>query len=558
MGSLTMVVSLTTSLVGCFIVSATIGFIYDFSIYSGALKLHFHLDQSQLDWVATSGCLMFFVSPICGHLVDKHGPRPGVLFGGACMTLGLTLSYLFAHDLILPQYGADPAAATVVLCVFACLTTIGANAASAVAYSLPPKLFPRQRGRVTGIVKAFAGLSGGLLAQLYTLSVSAPSSRPETLTFLVFLGGACFFLDLCIAAWLFPSSKRNRNSADNTEETDLVGRLRRGYWVVVVLILSIFGCSLMTAVPTESTNQSNATNGTAIIAPQSPTAIVAVGVFLVIVAAVPVAVSVSWSTTPESNKADAPEYNVLRGSTVVKNETNQTIDLAENNDVGTFAMLCHLDFWLVAVSGMAAVGGGYMLTTNSFQLIQSSTLPDASADTAISMFSACQGLARMVGGAGPELVGNAGGATTRRPLFLSMFCAVMVLGHILLRLGPVLGSLELLYAGYCLAGIGFGGVWPCLVTISADLFGLAHLGSNYMVYDGSTALIGSLLMGKVLPQYVYENNCEKGSTQCHGGVCFALAHMVIVVVNVVGALSALWLWVRVMKRKRKEYRVVQE
>ena len=74
-------VSLTTSLIGCFIVSATIGFIYDFSIYSGALKLHFHLDQGQLDWVATAGCLMFFVSPICGHLVDKHGPRPGVLFG---------------------------------------------------------------------------------------------------------------------------------------------------------------------------------------------------------------------------------------------------------------------------------------------------------------------------------------------------------------------------------------------------------------------------------------------------------------------------------------------
>ena len=89
-------------------------------------------------------------------------------------------------------------------------------------------------------------------------------------------------------------------------------------------------------------------------------------------------------------------------------------------------MLTEANFWLVLCAGMSAVGGGYMITTNSFQMVESSNIHSASAGTAISMFSACQGLARMFGGVGPDMLGreknkkqHAAAASKRRPIFLA-------------------------------------------------------------------------------------------------------------------------------------------
>ena len=79
-----------------------------------------------------------------------------------------------------------------------------------------------------------------------------------------------------------------------------------------------------------------------------------------------------------------------------------------------FKMLIDLNFWLVLCAGMSAVGGGYMITTNSFQMVRSSNIHSASAGTAISMFSACQGLARMFGGVGPDMLGSEKKKKTRR------------------------------------------------------------------------------------------------------------------------------------------------
>ena len=564
--------SRTASLLSCLLVAGSTGFIYDFSIYSGALKQQFHFSQSQLDWIATSGAFTFFVSPISGHFVDTFGPRPGVLIAGTCMTIGLTLQYLFSRQYIFTRYSQDATSAMAILCACACLTTIGANCAASVAFSSPVKLFPQHRGRVTGIVKAFAGLSGGLLAQMYTLSVGLPSKQPETLSFLLYLAGACLFLNIVVSPWLFPVGKL---PVQNSPEHNVRARLQQGYGVVLLLIVSIFVCSLLTAVPAlpHSSNSSGhpphpAPNATAaaaaIIATQSPAAIVAIGMFLVMMLAVGVAVSFSFSFSCSSWRScrSTTTTTTIRATSQRKEQENarpnqlhhlllQPDDFSSNDvqvkDVGTCTMLSTVDFWLVLTAGMSAVGGGYMITTNSYQIVQSSLINGASADTAISMFSACQGLSRMIGGVGPETIGaNRGDAAAQwRPLFLAGFCLVMVMGHFLLWFGPRTGNMALLYAGYCLAGVGFGGVWPLMVTISADCWGLTHLGANYMVFDGSTALVGSLVMGKLLPQAVYvANGGGKNHGGCLGAGCFGNAHLVLTAVNLVGAVAAGVLWLR--------------
>ena len=452
--------SLTSSLLACLIVAGSTGFIYDFSIYSGALKHHFHLNQSQLDWIATSSCLTFFLSPVSGHLVDTRGPRVGLLVAGLLMTSGLLLQYFFSTSLVLPQLRTYPSQSTVLLSSLAAMTAVGTNLAAAVAFSTPVRLYPKQRGIVTGIVKAFCGLTGGMLAQIYTLIVGVPSIQPSTLSFLLFLAVAVAFCNIVVAPWLFPPPATTDTSnlvaslsgaTIDGKEDDILSRLHRAYVCVIVLILSIFVCSLLTAVPTtpyvngtDHAITNSTTRGGAIIASQSPLAFVVAGVFLLLIFAVGAAVSISSSVSSSSSASSFDQQNSLLLDSVSSSDTVDTISSSSDtvssstssinkHNVGTFKMLIDLNFWLVLCAGMSAVGGGYMITTNSFQMVRSSNIHSASAGTAISMFSACQGLARMFGGVGPDMLGSekkkktnkkihaaaAAAASKRRSMFLA-------------------------------------------------------------------------------------------------------------------------------------------
>ena len=70
---------------------------------------------------------------------------------------------------------------------------------SAGVFSSLVKNFPLERGVVSGIAKAWIGLSSGVLTQLYVGFIGVPDNTPETLNFVLVMGGAAFVAGICPA-----------------------------------------------------------------------------------------------------------------------------------------------------------------------------------------------------------------------------------------------------------------------------------------------------------------------------------------------------------------------
>ncbi len=48
--------------------------------------------------------------------------------------------------------------------------------------------------------------------------------------------------------------------------------------------------------------------------------------------------------------------------------------------------------------------------------------------------------------------------------------------------------------GVTLAGLSFGMVWPLMVLITGEVFGIRHVGANYMWFDGMSSAVGNVLL----------------------------------------------------------------
>ena len=545
--------------------AATAGFVYDFSIYSGALKAQFQLTQSSLAWVGTAGVFFFWTSPIGGYMADKYGPRVTNITGGLIMTTGLTLSFLFARG-YLPSLPQDPASATFILSACSCLTRIGANSVSAVAFSLPVKLYPNLRGYVTGLVKSLTGLSGGLLAQLFTLLLGPPGNTSSTLGFLLFLALVAFVINVLLAPLLLPTGTKMRASlvgartreTGGREDIEVRAKVKASCIIVIVLIAAVLSCSFLTAAGTvpASTNSSVPMAATsAVVASKSVGAYFLAALLMLLVVGMHFPLLFGKSTTTALSEVEDPTRILLLPlvgeAETTSDEAETTSDEVDNAivtatvDTPTLVMLRRTNFWLLLGVGQILVGGGYFLTTNSFQIVESSGIHGASAGTAITVFSAVQGLSRMVSGVMPDMLGKTG-AAHRRLQGLCVYALSMGVGHALLWLAPLMKSLVLLYAGYLACGIGFGGVWPVMVCVAADIWGLQNLGANYMVFDATTAFVGALVLGKILPQSVYAAHVVEGAHTCNGPGCFGLAHVVECACCAVGVLFSM-----VLLRRRR-------
>merc|ERR1711971_1141590 len=110
--------------------------------------------------------------------------------------------------------------------------------------------------------------------------------------------------------------------------------------------------------------------------------------------------------------------------------------------------------------------------------------------------------------------------------------------------------------GVTLSGCSFGMAWPMMVLIVGDLFGTAHVGANYLLFDGFSSAGGTLLLSKLVAQSVYERHAEQdsnddsGAEVCYGQACFEATHLVISVLSATCVVSSL----AMLKRTRHAYR----
>lgn len=90
------------------------GYNYGFGIYSKALKAQFELSQQQLVNINTIPYCFGVLSPLCGMLANKMGPRLTMLVGGGLMGSIQLINYMVTSKSISVSH---PATTLVVISV---------------------------------------------------------------------------------------------------------------------------------------------------------------------------------------------------------------------------------------------------------------------------------------------------------------------------------------------------------------------------------------------------------------------------------------------------------
>jgi hypothetical protein len=160
----------------------------------------------------------------------------------------------------------------------------------------------------------------------------------------------------------------------------------------------------------------------------------------------------------------------------------------------------------------------------------------------LALFSAAQGASRVVTGSISEsaLSWNvpwfcncfASSRGIARPAFLVLASLVSAVAHFTLAAASTRKGFAF---GVTLSGWAFGMTWPMMVLITGEVFGTAHVGANYMFFDGFSSAMGTLLLSKFVAQTVYDEHMIKShgddidaeNFQCYGKGCFQMSHVIV-------------------------------
>ena len=171
---------------GLYAAVATGGF-YGFSVYSLALKHQCGLSQSALANINTLPYGLGVLSPLIVMLGRPLGLRGNLFIGGLLCASALVTQYILATHCT----GAVRAAAPVILVLCSCVTYIGTQFVTSVAFPVPVCFWPVNRAQVTATVKSFVGLGGAAVAQTYRVLYGTPSEDPIALRCLLLWAVIC-------------------------------------------------------------------------------------------------------------------------------------------------------------------------------------------------------------------------------------------------------------------------------------------------------------------------------------------------------------------------------
>jgi hypothetical protein len=244
--------------------------------------------------------------------------------------------------------------------------------------------------------------------------------------------------------------------------------------------------------------------------------------------------SQSESEDPLSSSSDHDEEQ--RGTVIQQHlSIEDKSEAPGSTDRNLFQMLQTPTAWLFAWTSVILVGGGTLMTNNLGEMVTALHFSPMTTPASLSLFSVAQSGGRVITGILSEWalalnVTHCG--ITRgvpRPAFLVMASLVGVAAHLLLSVATTEGPFVL---GVALSGAAFGMVWPLMVLIIGEVFGTAHVGANYMFYDGFSSAMGTLLLSKFVAQTVYEEHIDHDDPNsdhltCYGQDCFRASQLIV-------------------------------
>ena len=203
-------------------------------------------------------------------------------------------------------------------------------------------------------------------------------------------------------------------------------------------------------------------------------------------------------------------------------------DKGISEDLTTVKMVQTLPAFLLFWTCSILIGAGTVITNHAGQMAESLSLPPSAASSSLALFSAAQALARVITGSLSEIALQNRSMSVPRPAFFVIASFAGAVAHSMLATATT--EYEFVF-GNVLAGLAFGMVWPLLVLVVGELWGLSHFSSNYMLYDGGSAAVGTFVLGKMVSQRVYVAHLPaegiEGDGVCIGGGCYGATHVIV-------------------------------
>eukprot|EP00567_Pseudictyota_dubia_P002418 CAMPEP_0197466756 /NCGR_PEP_ID=MMETSP1175-20131217/65217_1 /TAXON_ID=1003142 /ORGANISM="Triceratium dubium, Strain CCMP147" /LENGTH=476 /DNA_ID=CAMNT_0043002809 /DNA_START=153 /DNA_END=1583 /DNA_ORIENTATION=- len=216
----------------------------------------------------------------------------------------------------------------------------------------------------------------------------------------------------------------------------------------------------------------------------------------------------------------------------------------EPKDLNLLQMLQTPSAWLMLWTTSILVGSGTYKTNNMGEMVDSLGFPKAVTPATIALFSVAQALARVVTGVVSEATLNWRNVHSccvhygiPRPFHLLVASSIAVLAHLLLAFST---SQVWFVLASTISGISFGMVWPLMVLIVGEIFGVTNHGQNYMFYDGFSKAVGTIFLSGYVAGTVYEEHAEPDDPlTCYGTACFQKTHLLVAAFALTGAAASL-------------------
>mmetsp|Transcript_32518 Transcript_32518/g.76574 ORF Transcript_32518/g.76574 Transcript_32518/m.76574 type:complete len:677 (-) Transcript_32518:2529-4559(-) len=576
--------------VACAILASitTGGTTYAFGLYGGALKKRLHLTQSQLDTISAVFFSAGLFSFIPGAMADRFGARNGICLGGITGAISLMLFWGVAkgHFSYFVPASTDENDPTLVITVLSVLN-IGIFLSCALVTGSVFKVIscqcgPGSKGSAVGIAKGFVGLGSGAYACLFQ------SIRQPTMSDLDFLPLCAFFFVTAasIPSWFGLPNKANEtfvpdvftplhfrvlyaslaalavlvignallglyNDSHNDNENNKNHEESSPNFFMTGLVLFVWIAPIVSLLflPQRSDWQSEPTTGSATVRRRQSSG--SNGEYeQVTLLDEGHPVSVVGNSGDDSNNGEISLEPINREDLLADEESvedeESTGSVARQHSEGVqdknmFQMLQTPSAWMMLWIGTILTGSGTVETNNLGQMVESLGFNNVVTPATLAMFSVAQSAGRVITGAASEAALT---FETRRccidkgvprPFFFVLASFVSILAHTILAVATNQVSFVI---GITLSGLAFGMGWPLMVLCVGEFFGTAHVGANYMFYDGFTSAAGTFLLSKVVAQQVYEEHIDhhhhdNGSGKddgvtCYGIECFQTTHVVIV------------------------------
>ena len=495
------------------------GTTYAFGLYGAALKKSLQLSQSQLDTISSANFCAGLLSWIPGIIVDRYGPRFALTFGGVLSASSLLLYWLVSREFIQVQHVLlVPTLSLLGVLLF----TSSALITGSVFKIIVGTCGLGSKGSAVGAAKGFVGLGAGVYSCLFE-SLRVPSTSE-----LDFLPMAAFF---SIAAatlpslLLLPSKKDIQLSPENDRVRPL--HLRLLYASLIGLAIMVVGTSLSELKEERASRNDGGSGKTG--GPHYERALLILVCWLG-----PIVGLLFVPIIEQANEEEGFEEHVQTEDTLRSEEPVQT----EGADRNLFEMLQTPTAWLFAWTSVILVGGGTIMTNNMGQMVEALHFTPVTTPVSLALFSVAQAGARVMTGAASEWALS---HNVPRPVFLILGGLAGVTAHSLLAMATSEGPFVV---GVALSGAAFGMIWPLMVLIIGEVFGTAHVGANYLFYDGFSSAMGTLLLSKFVAQTVYDSHIDHSDENsdgvtCYGQGCFRASHLIVAGLSLSCVLSSI-------------------